>query len=40
MASNNGPSTGTVFLHFVAGLCTGGLWWAWLAIRFILSVIK
>ena len=37
MATSNGPTTGTVLFHFIVGLCTGGLWWLWLALRFILK---
>jgi hypothetical protein len=30
-------SNGAVLFHFILGLCTGGIWWALLLIKYILS---
>jgi hypothetical protein len=30
-------SNGKVLFHFILGLCTGGLWWLLIALKYVLS---
>lgn len=36
MARKN-ASNGMVLIHFILGLCTGGIWWLLLLLKYILS---